>query len=276
MSIKGGKKFFPAPHEQNAILLQSYITDTFEHFRSTAALLVDRLQEYAVIRSREDIPAACSALGQVHQAWLAAAGAKFHNTSTPGLTLDSRCEISPLVSYDGEDLQGLFPRTRFGTDHVLSLPFHLMACKEEVTEPVPVPEDRNRQRAQLQVMYVRTFLAGDDSQSHVPEDLRFYPEAGLTEDGDALQLCAESERLAVTPRWLKDEVDKWKEDIERKMLEYEMAKANEEDMVKKKREEELAKKPKHVPRDKHARRNAVGGTKDENQSPSTSPRSPRK
>ena len=82
--------------------------------------------EYALVKnvSGPDSPqTAVQAVGQLHQHWIIRAGGSFVDAKVAGETEDLKCEISPLVSYDGEDLEGQFLRP-------LALPFYLPSQME--------------------------------------------------------------------------------------------------------------------------------------------------
>mmetsp|Transcript_31412 Transcript_31412/g.81623 ORF Transcript_31412/g.81623 Transcript_31412/m.81623 type:complete len:778 (+) Transcript_31412:75-2408(+) len=49
------------------------------------------------------------ALGQEHQRWVRQGGGRFTDDAAAATEVSSACEISPLVSYDGEGLNALFP-----------------------------------------------------------------------------------------------------------------------------------------------------------------------
>lgn len=87
--------------------------------RSEAALVKNRVG----VDSRST---ALMALGKLHQQWIRSAGGSFCENKVASENDDSKCEISPLVSYDGEDLSGQFM-------HPIQLPFYLPS-QQEVAE----------------------------------------------------------------------------------------------------------------------------------------------
>jgi len=130
------------------------------------------------VRCPSDAVLAVSALSQLHQGWVVQAGGQFRGDVTVGLNKDELCEISPLVSYEGEDLEGVFPEGAKGL--LLDLPLHVLACGEE-----------GGQRA------------GDGLEMRFQEVV----------DRGVAQAPNSSERLCQTPRWLRDEVEHWQEKL---------------------------------------------------------------
>lgn len=125
IDVKLGHKVEPPKDEKNGRRMEVFVFDAFQSCRSVVALQVPRT-EYAVVKnvSGKDSPStAVQALGNLHQGWIIHAGGHFLNAQVAGESEDLKCEISPLVSYDGEDLTGQFPKA-------LSLPFYLPSQME--------------------------------------------------------------------------------------------------------------------------------------------------
>lgn len=80
--------------------------------------------------------AALMAVGRLHQQWVRNAGGEFCGNKMATDREDAKCEVSPLVSYDGEDLSGQFWMP-------IELPFYLPS-KEEETNYTAVEIDRHR------------------------------------------------------------------------------------------------------------------------------------
>mmetsp|Transcript_85999 Transcript_85999/g.170725 ORF Transcript_85999/g.170725 Transcript_85999/m.170725 type:complete len:764 (-) Transcript_85999:269-2560(-) len=126
INIKTGE-VVPTPKDgsKNAIRLEMFIFDIFESAKNVCGLQVSR-NEYAVVNSHigpNSMRSAVQAVGHLHQHWITAAGGKFLEKSLASERAEFTCEISPLVSYDGEDLSGQFPRP-------VTLPFYLPSQKE--------------------------------------------------------------------------------------------------------------------------------------------------
>jgi len=83
-----------------------------------AALEVERAEEFSPLKNApgtgKDCPETCRAhLSTLHKSYIINAGATFTNDH------DGLCEISPLLSYDGEGLEPLVKGKKF------DLPLHL-------------------------------------------------------------------------------------------------------------------------------------------------------
>lgn len=86
------------------IKLESFIFDVFPASTAPSLMEVIREEEFAPVKnapgSAEDSPDTARALLlQLHRSWLCAAGAVIKG--------DGPCEVSPLVSYSGENLESL-------------------------------------------------------------------------------------------------------------------------------------------------------------------------
>ncbi|KRZ04795.1 UDP-N-acetylhexosamine pyrophosphorylase-like protein 1, partial [Trichinella zimbabwensis] len=109
------------PVEPNGYKLEKFIFDVFPYSESFAILEVPRNEEFSPLKNTDllgvDCPKTCCAdLYRLHRQWIIDSGGK-----VPELSQDSEpfvCEISPLVSYAGEDIH-------IGSEEVLSSPFTL-------------------------------------------------------------------------------------------------------------------------------------------------------
>lgn len=125
MDLKLGHKVEPPKQDRNARRMEMFIFDAFQLCKSVVGLQVPRT-EYALVKnvSGPSSPqTAVQAVGQLHQQWIIRAGGEFVDKKVAGETEDLKCEISPLVSYDGEDLEGHFLKP-------LALPFYLPSQME--------------------------------------------------------------------------------------------------------------------------------------------------
>lgn len=121
----GERVELPPPGEHNAVRLEMFVFDSFEQTRSVVGMEVGRT-EYAPVKNisgPESPQTALQAMGQLHQQWILDAGGKFADTKVATEREDLKCEISPLVSYSGEDLAGHFPQQ-------VALPFYLPSMQE--------------------------------------------------------------------------------------------------------------------------------------------------
>ena len=106
------------PSENNGIKLESFIFDVFPLSKNMVLFEAAREDEFAPVKnapgSSTDSPdTAREMISRQAKRWAAAAGAKLGEEGDEGL-----CEISPLVSYGGEGLEG-----RVGG--ISGVPFHL-------------------------------------------------------------------------------------------------------------------------------------------------------
>ena len=105
------------PSENNGIKLESFIFDVFPLSRNMVLFEAAREDEFAPVKnapgSSTDSPdTAREMISRQARRWARAAGAKLAEGG------EGLCEVSPLVSYGGEGLEG-----RAG--EVLGVPFHL-------------------------------------------------------------------------------------------------------------------------------------------------------
>jgi UDP-N-acetylglucosamine/UDP-N-acetylgalactosamine diphosphorylase len=92
-----------APAEPNGVKLELFIFDTFPHARRLVALQVPREEEFAPVKNAPgaaaDSPDTARALfSALCRRRLEAAGATL-------AAADGACEVSPLLSYQGEGLE---------------------------------------------------------------------------------------------------------------------------------------------------------------------------
>ncbi|KRZ53910.1 UDP-N-acetylhexosamine pyrophosphorylase [Trichinella nativa] len=95
------------PVEPNGYKLEKFIFDVFPYSENFAILEVPRNEEFSPLKNPDligvDCPTTCRAdLYRLHRQWIIDSGGK-----VPELSQDSEqfiCEISPLVSYAGEDI----------------------------------------------------------------------------------------------------------------------------------------------------------------------------
>lgn len=91
------------PRTPNAVIVEVSLLDYFAFSESVAMLHVPREREYAPVADLVGSHGPCEArktMHVLHCSWLASAGAKF------AVDEDRNLEISPLLSYEGEGLEG--------------------------------------------------------------------------------------------------------------------------------------------------------------------------
>mmetsp|Transcript_119009 Transcript_119009/g.272936 ORF Transcript_119009/g.272936 Transcript_119009/m.272936 type:complete len:145 (-) Transcript_119009:35-469(-) len=88
----------------------------------------------------------------LHQSWVLGAGGHFRNSLLASERHDQRCEVSPLVSMDGEALEGVFPPSL-----ALDLPLYVPSSNS------PTPEQR-------QECLISAQDSEDDEDARVPDD----------------------------------------------------------------------------------------------------------
>jgi len=110
------------PEKENGMKLEMFVFDSFPHGRNVQAYEVVREGEFSAVKNAPgagvlDSPeTARNDLSLYHQALARKAGAKLVEASS---TATSLFEISPLVSYQGEDLEEVVKGKTF------TLPYHL-------------------------------------------------------------------------------------------------------------------------------------------------------
>jgi len=122
----------PRADEKNAWRLEMWVFDSFEYSGRVVGLQVPR-NELALVKNvtGSDSPStALQAVGRLHQQWILTAGGGFVENKVASDRDDAKCEISPLVSYEGEDLNGQFPKE-------VQLPYYLPSQQEFSCSAVP-------------------------------------------------------------------------------------------------------------------------------------------
>lgn len=107
-SVRKARVVRPPEEVTNSIKLEQAMGGFLQHTRRVVAMHVDRAAEFAPIRSDLDARIGVQSLGMLHQGWIKSAGGIFSDDRVATSKSDQRCEVSPLVSYGGEDLAGLF------------------------------------------------------------------------------------------------------------------------------------------------------------------------
>lgn len=114
--VKNGVKVVPT--EPNAVKFELFYFDVLSMAAKSAAMEVNRNEEFAPVKNATGVDSPESArklLSDLHLSWVKKAGATITN---PHTSQDCICEISPLVSYSGENLDFLHGKK-------ISLPFYL-------------------------------------------------------------------------------------------------------------------------------------------------------
>eukprot|EP00927_Polykrikos_kofoidii_P084997 TRINITY_DN9122_c0_g1_i5.p1 TRINITY_DN9122_c0_g1~~TRINITY_DN9122_c0_g1_i5.p1 ORF type:complete len:967 (+),score=142.68 TRINITY_DN9122_c0_g1_i5:321-3221(+) len=190
----------PPAHVQNAIRLESYFADALELMESAVGFAVQSEEEWATVKAvqpgesdSEGVMSAVLALGRLHNRWIVEGGGRFKG----GLSADCqlhRCEVSPLVSYAGEDMVGPFQGL------LLPLPFH---CKSGVEGDLP-PNCR-----------VPSVSGGTRGSAGISK-MASVNTAAYDED----ECCGSSSALCTTPSSLASERENWKSKLNDQIAEH--------------------------------------------------------
>lgn len=110
------------PRIPNGIKMEKFIFDVFPFAEKLVVWKVNREEEFSGLKNADDVGKDCPAtakkhLFNLHRSWIEKNGGKFD-------TADVECEISPLVSYQGEGLEKLVRNKTFRS------PFLLKANRE--------------------------------------------------------------------------------------------------------------------------------------------------
>jgi len=110
---ENGKKFTPS--KENGWKLEQFIFDPFEFASNVIVLEVPREEEFSALKNppgtKTDSPdSSRQDLSNLHKSWITKAGGIIKDADTPE---NSLCEISPLLSYDGEGLEHLVKGKHF-------------------------------------------------------------------------------------------------------------------------------------------------------------------
>jgi len=189
-----GELIRPHPGAMNVYRPETFIFDCFEFTRGVAAYQVPR-DEHAILKNMNGLDSpqtALAAIGKLHQRWIVDAGGEFVGSKIATDRDDAKCEVSPLVSYDGEDLKGQFWMP-------IELPF-LLPSQNELPSTSAVELDLGKEDS-------LHFLDKDAvaAKQAVEAELKFQIEqmfTGKTKDGDDEHVFAEAdsdEELPSTP-----------------------------------------------------------------------------
>eukprot|EP00747_Dinoflagellata_sp_TGD_P221946 gnl/TRDRNA2_/TRDRNA2_93707_c1_seq1.p1 gnl/TRDRNA2_/TRDRNA2_93707_c1~~gnl/TRDRNA2_/TRDRNA2_93707_c1_seq1.p1 ORF type:complete len:231 (-),score=66.24 gnl/TRDRNA2_/TRDRNA2_93707_c1_seq1:11-628(-) len=153
------------------------------------------------------------------------------------MSKDQRCEISPLVSYDGEDLGGLFLSCDMKD---IDLPFNLIARGEQSVESVPMAHTREvAKNARTSTKYAFLDVDGITRGNFDLDDI-FKPEekyknvARIEGELKFMEEAEDDDALIATPQALKDDRDNWEMEIKQKIEEKLEAMRKEEEALRKK------------------------------------------
>jgi len=184
------------PSQPNAWILETSILDYFAFTDRAIALQVSRASEFAPVRETKGyhtVEAARKALHCLHCTWITSAGGHVDNFGDP----DALLEISPLLSYGGEDLD------TFGSGREpVQLPRHL-ASPDEVeqdTEFACNVADEAVDGLDTRPFYLQEYPRRPEvSCSHIPRFLRPGPSAcpeGDGTDGALIEKASDREEPA--------------------------------------------------------------------------------
>jgi len=112
-----GKKFTPS--KENGWKLEQFIFDPFEFTDHCYVFEVPREEEFSALKNppgtKTDSPdSSRQDLSNLHKSWIRAAGGKIIEAEKAE---ESLCEISPVLSYDGEGLEHQFKGKEFQLPH---------------------------------------------------------------------------------------------------------------------------------------------------------------
>jgi len=234
-SVKRGHVVTPSDDIQNAFRLEQVASGAIQHCKRSIAVHVDRHAEYAPIRSDIDAKAAVQSLGMLHQSWLRSSGGAFEENRYANSKRDQRCEVSPLVSYAGEDLAGLFDTSvPQATKQVHKSAAGRQADRPVKKLPLPCHIDSGVEHMEGQARHMDKF------QATFADQVMFVPwQSSSEQEVDAVGMMTEeqvkhlhiergfvehaavAERLPLTPRWLKDEEVHWEHMLRDKMRKFE-------------------------------------------------------
>lgn len=188
-----------------------FVSDPLEMCEVVTGLLVDRASEWAYIKTAQGANSAVHAivsLGRLHFGWITDSGGFFGN----GLYVDTgerRCEISPLVSYSGEDLNGLF-----GIGEMLELPCYIQSSMEKADTSLHGTINKRHSLHYVDPQSLIEHMEEDRVKGGVflsQERARDTP--GV--DQAIAQLCSRRDsELPSTPSSLRSEVDNWQAKVE--------------------------------------------------------------
>nr|CAI5833951.1 unnamed protein product [Callosobruchus analis] len=104
------------PSEPNSIKIEKFIFDVFPYSRKFVTLEVPRSSEFSALKNADDAGKDCPSTSRrdlldLHKTYIHKAG---------GIVQDADVEISPLLSYAGENLEAKVKGKTFKTDTVLS------------------------------------------------------------------------------------------------------------------------------------------------------------
>lgn len=127
LNLNTGEAMIPVNSgDCNSWRLEQYLSDCIELSDKVVGLQMPRT-EFAWLKKSKgpcSPQSVCLAMSLLHQSWIRQAGGTFCGNKTASDRDDAKCEISPLVSYDGEDLDGQFWLP-------IELPFYLPSQQED-------------------------------------------------------------------------------------------------------------------------------------------------
>jgi len=145
VSLRTGAQISPPSSALNGVRLEWFVGEALEFTAKAVGLLVQRDAEWARAKhlaGASSAREAVFAMSSLHFGWICAHAGKFE--STAGVDRGkSLCEISPLVTYGGEDLGGMFG------GQVIRLPYHFESKVEQSTFVVA-----SRPRKEPSVLFV--------------------------------------------------------------------------------------------------------------------------
>jgi hypothetical protein len=151
-----GAKVTPSSTDDpNGDRFEMWVFDAFEHSSKVVGLQVPR-DEYALVKNVQGLNSpqtALQAVGRLHQSWILRAGGIFFDNKVASENDDAKCEVSPLVSYEGEDMAGQFLKP-------VLLPYYLPS-NLEMAEASAVPPTAAR-RSSIHYLDMDADLAQKD------------------------------------------------------------------------------------------------------------------
>eukprot|EP00921_Rhytidocystis_pertsovi_P003177 GHVQ01005334.1.p1 GENE.GHVQ01005334.1~~GHVQ01005334.1.p1 ORF type:complete len:677 (-),score=52.12 GHVQ01005334.1:1032-3062(-) len=126
------------PASSNGVKLELFVFDCFELAECAVGLEVDRATEFAPVKNKnpmsDSLGTAMAQMSGLHKMWIGSSGGAVlddGNTSWSETTDITFVEVSPLVSYEGENLNGRFISTD-GSRQRISLPYRLDFVSDEI------------------------------------------------------------------------------------------------------------------------------------------------
>jgi len=122
------------PHEPNGIKMEKFVFDVFPYADNFVIWEVKREEEFSSLKNADtaekENPTTCrNSIFSLHRRFIQEAGGSVETNGTPVI-----CEISPLVSYAGEDLEKLVSQKKFKPPVLLRTSQEESVCSNGYTQ----------------------------------------------------------------------------------------------------------------------------------------------